>query len=1314
MVASLSLLPSPALDRLLGSSLAKMAPTSKNKQHPTAPPVPPASTATPSLTARRMSNASANTPPLSLDISATQSGNVQLKQSLLPRAADEPALNATCSPLPTTAEGVTPPLTTSGAPRLGRAATLKGKAGKAGSSKASGRRASEDQGYEGGVERHGQPNDFVDPEDDSDDGSAPQGRPALTTAASGSGGGVKAKDHATGGSVKPQSASQGRNSPQQHDEIKAGLPANFPDPESVARSMQRNRNPSMSSGQHPGRLPYGRSKSHLGGQKTRSPSMSSLRSVEATNHPFPTPGVKHQNGFEFEPWKSVEEKRLEEDERKDKHWKRWGPYVSERQWATVREDYSANGDAWTHFPHEHARSRAYRWGEDGIAGISDNHGRMCFSIAMWNGVDPILKERMFGTTGHQGNHGEDVKELYWYLDSTPTHSYMKMLYKYPQRPYPYEQLVRESTNRNRDVPEYEITDTDAFDDNRYWDVFVEYAKDEDCAEGISVRITAYNRGPEPATLHLIPQLWFRNTWSWPKERPTGADMPHLKQAGEGVIEATEKNLGTYRLYANASPAPIGPRGRKEQHEAVFVDDVVTPELLFCDNDTNFARLYNGNNVAAYPKDAFHDHIIPSHRPALPKEEQDGSTSPPPPPADGEDYDSDATANGTATPRPENGENGEPVDTRHFVNPNKEGTKAGAHYTFSDVPGNGGCAVVRLKLTTRTAEEDPAVLDDESFDTVVEERRMDSDEFYSRFNSGALSDDLRNVMRQALSGMLWTKQFYMFIQKEWIEGDPGQPPPPPERKNIRNKEWKHMHIEDILSMPDKWEYPFFAIWDSAFHCIPLAMIDPAYAKKQLDIMTREWYMKPDGALPAYEWNFGDVNPPVHAWATFRVFKIERKMHGREDLPFLERVFQKLLLNFTWWVNRKDADGQNVFEGGFLGLDNISPFNRSERLPTGGTMRQADGTGWMGFYSLTMLSIALELAKHNPVYEDIASKFFEHFIFIADAMTFHNGESGEVSLWNDEEGFYFDAITWGPGDIKQIPVRSLVGLIPLYATLTLEPSTLKKFPGFKKRMEWFISNRSSISKRNIANMSLGGKGDRRLLALASEDRLRRILERMLDENEFLSEYGIRSLSRDHREHPWSWNVNGEEFSVHYWPGDSHSGMFGGNSNWRGPIWLATTFLLIESLQRFYQYYGNNFKVECPVGSGDMQHLAQVAEDIQHRVINLFARDREGNRACNGGSELLNKDPHFRDYVPFHEFFHADSGKGLGASHQTGWTGLVAYFIWSVGSTARLPRTPRTPKSVAAHYFDDIPATPGASETEFSAWESQSAGELSPDEL
>ncbi|KDE04639.1 hypothetical protein, variant [Microbotryum lychnidis-dioicae p1A1 Lamole] len=1261
-----------------------------------------------SLSERRKSDAARTSPPsmIMLNSSSNSSSNSSAASAhVVPREACSPSLNATGTKDALESTNTSAVSTPSAGPAVSgrptRSGTVK-KSSKGSSSKQPSRRQDTvtDTGFEGDVEQHGQANDFVDPDDTDEE---------ATTGTS-----------ARGSRPPLANAGRGAGSERVSEQIHASFPANFPDEESVARSTFRNRNPSMSSHQHPGRLPLNQRMSSSRSASTgrpRASSISSTRSHEATSHPFPTPGHKAHGGAPFDGWKSVEEKRLDEDEAKEKHWKRWGPYVSERQWATVREDYSANGDAWSHFPHEHARSRAYRWGEDGLAGISDNHGRMCFSVGLWNGVDSILKERMFGVTGHQGNHGEDVKELYYYLDSTPTHSYMKMLYKYPQREYPYEQLVRESSNRGRDVGEFEITDTDAFEDNRYWDIFVEYAKDEDCAEGISIRITAYNRGPDPATLHILPQLWFRNTWSWPKDKPEGDKMPSLQQVGEGVVEAKEPHLGRYYLHANSSPAPVNPR-QKGEDETVFTDEIVVPELLFTENDTNFKRLYGGHNVTPYVKDAFHDHVIRKHRPALPKVAKARASAP-----DESEYDSDKTT-GEATPRTEDGSRTsyvesdteeEQEDDREFVNPEKKGTKCAAHYVFRDVPGNGGCAVVRLKLTPKTAEEDASIQDEESFDWVVEERRMDSDEFYSRFNSGALSDDLRNIMRQALSGMLWTKQFYMFIQKQWIEGDPGQPAPPAERKWIRNNDWKHMHIEDVLSMPDKWEYPFFAIWDSAFHCIPLAMIDPAYAKKQLDIMTREWYMKPDGALPAYEWNFSDVNPPVHAWATFRVFKIERKMHGKEDLHFLERVFQKLLINFTWWVNRKDEGGNNVFEGGFLGLDNISPFNRSERLPTGGTMRQADGTGWMGFYCLSMLNIALELAKHNPVYEDIASKFFEHFLFISDAMTFEDGQN-EMSLWNDEEGFYFDAITWGPGAVKQLPVRSLVGLIPLYATLTLEPATIKKFPGFKKRMEWFIENRSSMARRNMANMSLGGKGDRRLLALANEDRLRRILERMLDEQEFLSDYGIRSLSRHHKEHPWAMDVNGEEFSVHYWPGDSHSAMFGGNSNWRGPIWLATTFLLIESLQRFYQYHGTAFKVECPTGSGDEMNLANVADEIQHRIIHIFARDHEGNRACNGGSEMLNKDPHFRDYVPFHEFFHADSGKGLGASHQTGWTGLVAYMIWMTGSTARLPRTPRTPKSAASHYFDEIPATPGATDVEYSdAWSGfMSASDMSPSEL
>ncbi|KAI0081875.1 hypothetical protein K474DRAFT_1655737 [Panus rudis PR-1116 ss-1] len=1005
----------------------------------------------------------------------------------------------------------------------------------------------------------------------------------------------------------------------------------------------------------------------------------------------------------------AERYRLEQDERKERHWKRWGPYLSDRQWATVREDYSANGDAWSHFPHEHARSRAYRWGEDGIAGISDNHQRVCFALSLWNGQDHILKERFFGVTGHQGNHGEDVKELYYYLDSTPTHSYMKFLYKYPQKAFPYEELVRENQNRSRDVTEFEILDTDAFEDDRYWDVFVEYAKDEQDPDSIYVRITTYNRGPEPATLHVIPQFWFPNTWSWPLEKP---QMPVMQAVGDSVISAKHPTLGKYNLYCMPSPLPVNAEGEPVTPRQGEDADSVEPELLFTENNTNFHRLYGGQNETPFVKDAFHDHIIPSHRPPVSENEgpdlfaykihsQGADVTPPP-----EDE------QGPRTPFPQG---------PSFVNPNRVGTKSAAHYVFTDVPPRGGCAVVRLKLTPKTPAQDPTLEDEGLFDDTVEERREEANEFYNGLVTGPISDDLKQIMRQALGGMLWTKQYYQFIQKDWLSGDPAQPPPPPERKYIRNREWKHLYIADILSMPDKWEYPFFAAWDTAFHCIPLALVDPAFAKKQLDLLTREWYMKPDGQIPAYEWNFSDVNPPVHAWATFRVFKLERKLYGKEDVQFLERVFQKLLLNFTWWVNRKDQGGNNVFEGGFLGLDNIGVFNRSEPLPTGGSLRQADGTAWMAFYCLNMLNIALELAKHNTVYEDIASKFFEHFIFIADAMTFRGSGDDELSLWNEEDGMYYDAIQFGPGNSMQLPVRSLVGLIPLYATLVLEPAVVDRFPGFKKRMEWFMDNRPEMSERNMANIKVKGKGERRLLALASKERLVRILQKMLDEDEFFSEHGIRSLSKAHKDHPWGMDVHGQRYEVNYWPGDSKSGMFGGNSNWRGPIWLAVNFLLIESLQRFYQYYGDELQVECPTGSGDFMNLANVAEEIQHRIIHIFGRDMEGRRATNGGNPKLDSDPHFRDYVWFYEYFHADDGRGLGASHQTGWSGLVAYHILQSGASCRLPRTPKTPRSVVNHYFDETIESQSeyGDETRslfsaYSAADMNTLGDISPDAL
>lgn len=830
----------------------------------------------------------------------------------------------------------------------------------------------------------------------------------------------------------------------------------------------------------------------------------------------------------------------------------------------------------------------------------------------------VVVNRFTGLTGHQGNHGEDVKEMYYYLDSTPTHSYMKYLYKYPQRAFPYKQLIDENNKRDRLQEEFELVDTNAFKDDRYWDIYIEYAKDEENAEEVLMRVTAYNRGPEPAPLHIIPQTWFRNTWAWgiePEDK-----KPALEKLNDTTVKARHWNLGERYMQYSTSP---GVTSRSPDIE---------PKLLFTENETNKKHLYDVKNEAEFVKDAFHFHII------------DGK--------------------------------------KGVVNPKNEGTKAGAWYAFDNCPPN-DCVVVRFRLTNKLSRE---AIDEEAFDDVIEKRRSEADDFYWRISPMPMSDDLRNIQRQALAGMMWNKQYYQFIWEQWAKGDPTQPPPPPGRKNVRNQAWRHLHIDDVLSMPDKWEYPFFAVWDTAFHCIPLAMIDPEFAKKQLDIMTREWYMHPNGQIPAYEWNFSDVNPPVHAWAVFRVFKMERKMYGREDLDFLERVFQKLLLNFTWWVNRKDNSGRNLFEGGFLGLDNIGLFNRSEALPTGGTLMQADGTSWMAFYCLNMLNIALELAKHRRTYEDIASKFFEHFLLISDAMSFKTGDDEEISLWNEKDGFYYDAITWGGPYTQQLPIKSLVGLIPLYATMTLEPEIIVKFPSFKKRLDWFIKNRTEVANRNISSLAKRGKGERMLLALVSKDRLVRILEKMLDEDEFLSTYGIRSLSKDHEKHPYSMNVNGEEFKVDFVPGDSNSGLFGGNSNWRGPIWLATTFLLIESLQRFYMYYGESLKVECPKGSGEYMHLGHVAEEIQHRVQHLFAKDDDGRRAANGGSDLLDYDPHFRDHVLFHEFFHADNGKGLGACHQLGWTGLVAKMIHDTGITCRLPMTPKTPSTAAAHYFDD----------------------------
>jgi hypothetical protein len=874
-----------------------------------------------------------------------------------------------------------------------------------------------------------------------------------------------------------------------------------------------------------------------------------------------------------------EEERLQEAITHQAHWRRWGPYLSERQWGTVREDYSLYGTAWDYFTHDQARSRAYRWGEDGIFGISDNHQRLCFAIALWNGEDPILKERFFGLTGSEGNHGEDVKEYYFYLDNTPTHSYMKALYKYPQQAFPYSQLVEENKRRNRRDPEFELLDTGIFDDNRYFDVFVEYAKNE--AEDILIEIKVINRGTETKTLHLLPTLWFRNTWSWNGEN----NKPVLKESVNSfdTIEAFHPSLGKRWLYCQNVQA----NGYKS--------------LLFTENETNNERLFASPNSSTYVKDGINDYVIHGKQDA--------------------------------------------------VNPDRLGTKAAAYYLLNISPGE--TKTVRLRLSDAPLTEAFG----SEFDRIFATRKQEADEFYQRITPFPLGEDLRNVQRQAFAGLLWSKQFYHYIVEDWLKGDRNAPAPSPERKKARNHEWFHLHNEDILSMPDKWEYPWFAAWDLAFHTIPLATIDPDFAKYQLDVLTREWYMHPNGQIPAYEWAFGDVNPPVHAWATWRVYKIEQKMYGRSDRIFLERVFQKLMLNFTWWVNRKDVEGNNVFQGGFLGLDNIGVFDRSAVLPTGGHINQSDGTSWMAMYCLNMLAIALELAKTNPVYEDIATKFFEHFLYIANAMD-RIGEE-ETSLWNEEDEFYYDVLHFPNGEQTALKVRSMVGLIPLFAIETITPEILNVLPNFKKRLEWFIQNRPDL-RQNVACMQTKGMDARRLLAIVSPDKLRQILQKMLDETEFLGDYGIRAVSKFHSEHPYTFDVNGCQFRVDYEPAESSSGLFGGNSNWRGPVWFPVNFLLIESLQKFHHYLGDDFKVECPTGSGNWMTLWEVASELSQRLIRIFLKNSGGQRPVYGATGKFQNDTNWQDLILFYEYFHGDNGAGIGASHQTGWTGLVAKLI------------------------------------------------------
>ncbi len=901
---------------------------------------------------------------------------------------------------------------------------------------------------------------------------------------------------------------------------------------------------------------------------------------------------------------TTEEQRLEDARERRAHWQRWGPYLSERAWGTVREDYSPLGTAWEYLPHDDARSRAYRWNEDGIAGICDRHQFICFAIALWNGRDSILKERLFGLTGNEGNHGEDVKECYYYLDSTPTHSYMKYLYKYPQAAYPYGDLAVENRRRGRRSPEYELMDTGVFAGARYFDVQVEYAKNS--PEDILIKISVTNHGPDRAALHLLPTIWFRNTWSW------GDDLspkPVLRASGSG-IELEQPDLGSRRLECEGAP-----------------------ELLFTENETNIHRLYGLPNPSAHVKDGINDYVV-------------------------------SGAAGS-------------------VNPQRTGTKASARYILSLEPGE--TRTVRLRFMPAASAAPPF---DAAFEAVFADRIREADDFYATVIPAALSADGRNVMRQAFAGMLWSKQFYHYVVRDWLNGDPSQPKPPVERSSGRNHEWSHLYNADVISMPDKWEYPWYAAWDLAFHCVPLALVDSEFAKQQLILMTREWYMHPNGQLPAYEWAFGDVNPPVHAWAAWRVYKIDKKRRGQGDRAFLARIFQKLLLNFTWWVNRKDSEGRNVFQGGFLGLDNIGVFDRSAPLPTGGFIEQADGTGWMAMYCLNLLAIAMELAGEDPAYEDVASKFWEHFLYIANAIN-HLGSDGE-GMWNEEDGFYYDVLHMPDSSHVPMKVRSMVGLIPLFAVETLEPDLCLKLDGFRRRMEWFIEHRQDLT-RNVAAMHVPGQGERRLLSIVDQEQLRRVLKVMLDENEFLSPFGIRGVSRVHREHPYVFRVNGSEYRVDYEPGESSTGLFGGNSNWRGPIWFPVNFLLIESLQKFHHYLGDDFKVECPTGSGRLLSLWEVSAELSRRMTRIFLKNGDGARPVHGRNPLYRDDPAWQELVLFYEYFHGDNGSGLGASHQTGWTGLVAKLLQQSGEWEHedAPQQPRVRIRLDAPEFDRVPS-------------------------
>lgn len=868
-----------------------------------------------------------------------------------------------------------------------------------------------------------------------------------------------------------------------------------------------------------------------------------------------------------------EHQRLEEDATRKKNWKRWGPYLAERQWGTVREDYSANGDAWAYFPHDHARSRAYRWGEDGLLGISDRESRLCFALALWNGRDPILKERIFGLTNPEGNHGEDPKEVWHYLDSTPTHSYMRALYKYPQAEFPYARLIAENAGRSRDVREFELEDTGIFDESRYFDVIAEYAKID--PDDILIRITLANRGPEAALLHVLPTVWYRNTWVWGCLHEGCTLKPRMSKLDEHLLTMQHETLRSFRFAAETA-AP----------------------WLFTENETNNERLYGSPNLSPYVKDAFHEAVVQGNSAA--------------------------------------------------VNPSEFGTKAAAHYTLT-IPA-GGEVVLRFRLA---ASHDWPTVPFGDFEGIFAARKAEADAFYNTKCSRALGPEQRQVMRQAYAGLLWSKQFYNYVVKDWLAGDPNMPLPPAQRLLGRNRDWRHLFNADVISMPDKWEYPWYAAWDLAFHMIPMARVDPTFAKQQLLLFLREWYMHPSGAMPAYEWNLRDVNPPVHAWACWRVYKISG-VAGKRDTQFLERAFQKLLINFTWWVNRKDVQGKHIFAGGFLGLDNIGLFDRSKPLPSGQSLAQADGTAWMAFYCGTMLSIALELARTNPAYEDIASKFLEHMVEIIDAMN----DVGDGGLWDDTDGFYYDQLLIEGRHTVPLRVRSLVGLLPLFAVEILDQDSIDQLPGFAKRLKWFVKYRFDLAQ-NISyrkTHTADGASVRRLLAIPTRERLERVLKYVFDENEFLAPNGIRSLSRAYREHPYHLRFDDSEYCIDYEPAESRTGMFGGNSNWRGPIWMSMNYLLIEALERYHYYWGDDLQLEFPTGSGNLMNLKQIAHEIARRLTHLFLPDAHGQRPCFGGDPRYANDPHWKDLVLFHEHFCGESGRGLGATHQTGWTALI----------------------------------------------------------